>query len=297
MGLPPFAEVEMNQYPPVSMPTTVEQAWAEAQKPGSTFVAGGTIVQMRREQGFDMGNRFVSLEQIRRLKTMIETDTAIYIGAFATLAECLNSKMVAQEQPLLVQALASIGAPAVRNRATLGGNIVYGKGDSIPALLVLEANVVLYHDGLATMPLSEWLQQKPNALLTEVEIGKWPDMTQRFWLYEKVGRRETFTASLVTVAGVAVLDNDQTIKELKLAVGGGEMVPHRLLEMEQRLIGKPLTNELLADVYQFIKQTGTLVGTPFATETYLRMVLANQIVSFVDGLRGGRGDGKTNDSL
>lgn len=297
MGLPPFAEVEMNGYPPVSMPTTVEQAWTEAQKSGSTFVAGGTIVQMRREQGFHIGDRLVSLEQIPRLKTIIETDTAVYIGAFATLADCLNNEMVTQEQPLLVRALASIGAPAVRNRATLGGNIVYGKGDSIPALLVLEANVVFYNEGTAAMPLSEWLQQKPNVLLTEVEIGKCLDMTQCFWLYEKVGRREAFTPSLVTVAGVAVLDNDQTIKELKLAVGGGEVVPQRLSEAEKRLIGKPLTNEVLADVYQFIKQTGTLVGTPFATEKYLRTVLANRIVSFIDGLRGGRGDGKTKHSL
>jgi len=79
----------------------------------------------------------------------------------------LNSPIVAETAPLLVQACAQVGAVQIRNMGTLGGNVANAAAcaDSLPALVCLDAAArLLSPAGEKIMPLAE-LVVKPNQTL------------------------------------------------------------------------------------------------------------------------------------
>src|SRR5262249_35635830 len=77
------------------------------------------------------------------LREIISTDSEWQIGAAATLTEI--EERMAGEIPALGDMLRVFGSRQIRNRATMGGNLVTASpiGDSAPGLLALDAEVVL----------------------------------------------------------------------------------------------------------------------------------------------------------
>ena len=114
-----------------------------AQFPEGRLIAGAT------ELGLDITKRFkkfptlLSVEAVPELKKIERTDTEWRIGAAATLTEI--EEQMADEFPVLANMLRAFGSRQIRNRATMGGNLVTASpiGDSAPLLLALNASVVL----------------------------------------------------------------------------------------------------------------------------------------------------------
>ena len=114
-----------------------------AQFPEGRLIAGAT------ELGLDITKRFkkfptlLSVEAVPELKKIERTDTEWRIGAAATLTEI--EEQMADEFPVLADMLRAFGSRQIRNRATMGGNLVTASpiGDSAPLLLALNASVVL----------------------------------------------------------------------------------------------------------------------------------------------------------
>ncbi|GAA3328190.1 hypothetical protein GCM10020331_071150 [Ectobacillus funiculus] len=117
----------------------------------------------------------INLEGIDEIKgvsrEVMSGRSVVRIGALTTLGSLLSSSLVLQHSPLVTEAVRGIAAPAVRNRATIGGNVASGIGDAIPALLAADALVSTF-DGSTrlTKPLWRWLQEKDNGQITSSEI-------------------------------------------------------------------------------------------------------------------------------
>ena len=113
------------------------------QFPDGRLIAGAT------ELGLDITKRYqkfptlISVEAVAELKEIKSTETEWHIGAAATLTQ-IEEKM-AEEFPALGDMLRVFGSRLIRNRATMGGNLVTASpiGDSAPVLLALDAKVVL----------------------------------------------------------------------------------------------------------------------------------------------------------
>ena len=113
------------------------------QFPDGRLVAGAT------ELGLDITKRFkrfptlISVEAVPELNGIKSTETEWHIGAAATLTQ-IEEKM-AEEFPMLGDMLRVFGSRLIRNRATMGGNLVTASpiGDSAPVLLALDAKVVI----------------------------------------------------------------------------------------------------------------------------------------------------------
>jgi xanthine dehydrogenase molybdopterin binding subunit/xanthine dehydrogenase small subunit len=122
------------------------------QFPDGRLVAGAT------ELGLDITKRYkkfptlISVEAVAELKEIKSTETEWHIGAAATLTQ-IEEKM-AEEFPALGDMLRVFGSRQIRNRATMGGNLVTASpiGDSAPVLLALDAKVVLVSSGDAPSP-------------------------------------------------------------------------------------------------------------------------------------------------
>jgi 4-hydroxybenzoyl-CoA reductase subunit beta len=110
----------------VTMPRTMPEL-LENLRPGDLGVkimAGGTDLLVNMKQGFHISRRLVwpgKVEELRRIS--IQSGGDISIGAMATLSDVASSDTVKSAYFSLSKAVLSIATPAIRNRATIGGNL------------------------------------------------------------------------------------------------------------------------------------------------------------------------------
>jgi xanthine dehydrogenase C subunit len=282
--------------PAVWQPDSIEAAWRLFQTlgKGSRFVAGGTWLRTQWESGIlVLPRHLISVASIAEMAAIQKKDSWISIGAGATLQACRKNSMLQTEFPHLIEAIRSIAAPSIRNMATLGGNVLSVVGDSIPALLVIGAELIWF-DGVncTTESLADWLLSISNVIQPEQRIllsiklplsysspnvsGK--QMSGRcLTFYHKVGRREAFTPSLVTVAYQGRVDADGSLCNIRIAVGGGTSYAMRLTMSESLLNGKRYSAALLQLLQPVIRDQIVSYSDAFATVQYRKNTAVNLI--------------------
>jgi carbon-monoxide dehydrogenase medium subunit len=257
--------------------------------PEGVYVSGGTLLRTQWESGLRrMPSHLINLGTLCECSCCGYADGQFVIGSQTTLASCCCDAAVRADFPLLAEALRHIAAPSVRNLATIGGNVVSRIGDSIPALLICDAELVwsegVSADGLQIETLSDWLacssgiQTDPNRLLMQIrlpmaatEIG--------FAYYDKVGRREAFTPSVVTAAIAGSIDGEGCFRDMKLAAGGGQTVPRRFPELEEWLEGSVGDEDTISELYERLMEQFDPVPDAFATADYRRRTAAHFITA------------------
>jgi len=265
----------------VWMPASLEEAWDLKERFGETtsFISGGTLMQTHWAKGLDAPSHLISLDGIKEMKgwgkELVNGESYTRLGAAIPLDFCRQNKELIH--PLLVEAARNIAAPAVRNRATIGGNIANGFGDLIPALLVLEADLSVYDgNSVQHQPIYDYIKSNNQSLIISAHVPD--DQTKRFF-YKKLCHREAFTPSVVTVAGTFHLHEKREISAVRLAVSGSTTQPQRLYQSEQLLEGSTLTNDQLQKVFQKIEVEFTPSTDSYSTATYKKSVASNWIVS------------------
>ncbi len=228
-------------------PETVSQALDNLTIPRTTLFAGGTDLMVKHGVRTGMRPAFkqdvVFTDAIAELKSIIftENDTkpVLSIGAAATLSEIERCPHIPE---LLRQAVIKIAAPAIRNRATLAGNICNASpaADSLPVLYVLNARVVLASvHGQRQLKIAEFISGPGKTALHTGEMLTHILLPAESWsetFYHKVGTRAANALTKVSVAGVAQLycdDSGETrLKQWRVAFGavGPTVIRHQELE-------------------------------------------------------------------
>ncbi|BAB04466.1 xanthine dehydrogenase subunit C [Halalkalibacterium halodurans] len=259
----------------------------------STFVSGATWLRAQWEENpVATPRHIIRLDHIPELKGvhLIEEGGGqkLIIGAMTTLSECMGDSLLHEWCPSVVTSCGQIAAPSVRNQGTIGGNVMTGTGDTLPALLTYDAQLCWYQRGrMEWETLETWLNRCQTTPLTEeqrilVRVGL-PLAPQNepkgFSFFTKVGRRETFIPSLVSVAGKGRLDRNGIVKYASLAVGGSAACPMRLSQAEALLEHQPISRRVMESLYSTIIQEFDVGDDPFATKVYKKKVAANLIVS------------------
>jgi len=268
----------------------------------ASYVAGGTLLRTQWEAGeADVPRHLIDITTIPGLRGIEKLESGLIVGAATTLGACRRDARIARYFPALTAALRSIASPAVRNLGTIGGNVVSRTGDSLPALMACRAELE-WNTGFSPMTeeATEWAErlqeQMPKAshLLVRIRL---PIVTPsevsplRFSYFRKVGRREAFVPSLVTVALCGGARADGTVSDVAIAVGGGRTIPHRLTGAEKLLKGRKVDAELLRDVHQAVVKGYRPAPDPFATEAYRKQTAANLVVAELRERLGESGKG------
>lgn len=279
--------------PAVYRPSSLLEAWKMKRQLGddALYAAGGTLLRTQWEAGTaGVPQTLIDLRGIEGVTGIIADEGECFIGALTDLSLCRKSPVLKALAPQLQEAVRAVAAPSVRNLATIGGNIACGYGDTLPALLVLDADLELY-DGvcLVRMPVSSWLSERwgdmqgrrQDAILTGIRISSVADAedTLRLTAYRKVGRRETFTPSLVTAALAGSLRSDGTLERVRLAAGGGSGCPQRLKQAEVLLEGNCQSAQLLSQVYDAVQTEFEPVADAFAGTAYRKRTAGNLIAA------------------
>lgn len=262
-------------------PRSVVEALEALSQPSSKAIAGGTALQLTWEAGAPKPSSLVDLSKLTELAGISVNATGLTLGASTPLADLLSNPMVLKYTPMLARAARDVAGPSVRTMGTLGGQIGWGTGCLLPALLALDASVT--HHSLKRVktntPLLDFLElsTQNQGLIEAIEIRAQADDAR--WTWCKVGLRAAFTIGVIAVAGV-IKTEGQTIRFLHLAAGSGATPPQRLTELEDTLLGGPVANLNEAMISQAISAP----GDGLRSAKYRKKVGARALVAGLIGL-------------
>ena len=183
------------------LPDSADQAVAEL-APNTTVMGGGTTVMPAAHAGALDAERVVGLARAGLDRIEREGGRTV-LGAMTPLAAVAELDGV----PALADAARAVGGPALRNMASVGGNLVVG-GDVAVALLALGAEV---RTSDRTIPLDEfWSSFRPGEeIVTAVAFDDDPRS-----VYLRLARRAANSPAVVSVA----------VSRSRVALGG--VAPH-----------------------------------------------------------------------
>ena len=223
--------------------------------PEARLIAGATELGLEISKRFKKFPALISLESVPELRRLEKKKNCWRIGGAVTLTQL--GEAIAEDFPMWAKMLWVFGARQIRNRATLGGNLVTASpiGDSAPILLALGADVVLASPrGMRTVPMADFFTGyrktalKPDEILLEVTVdagGPPKGMTRRREWF-KVSKRREMDISTVSAAFQVETDRNHVVTEARLAFGGVAATPARALRTEKFLRGKVWNEETVA---------------------------------------------------
>ena len=279
----------------VLAPFCLEELFALLERhPEALPMAGGTdlLVRLRRETAPD-DRPLLLLANVAELQGVTDMENEISIGAATTLSRLIADPLVEHHGPLLVRAAATIGAPAVRNMATIGGNISTASpaGDSLPPLYLLGAEVELASaQGKRRLPIGEFVAGPGRTRLQGREIitriilphaGPFP-----LQIFDKVGLRKSLAVAVASFSGMVRLSADGIVEEARFAWGSVGPTVVRLPELEADLAGARLDGETSRKAAEIVRQGVSPIDDIRATADYRRRVAANLLVRFLEGIHG-----------
>lgn len=105
-------------------PRTVDAAVAALAETGGAVHAGGVDLLDRMKEHVDEPSHLVTLLDVPgRDAIALEDDGGVHLGAGVTLAALAENDVVRRFLPSLAEAAGQAASPAIRHRATLGGNL------------------------------------------------------------------------------------------------------------------------------------------------------------------------------
>ena len=228
----------------VFMPQSLKEALRIRKEEKAIPFAGGTDLMVKRGRLRGLAPYFekpvLFLHKVKELTGVKFEEGRVRIGALSTLSEILENRDI----PLILKyAIAEIASPAIRNLATIGGNICNASpaGDTLPPLYVMNARVVLSSfTSEREMKIMDFIKGPGSTDLKEEELLKEIIIPVEFFnivFYRKVGTRKANSLSKVSFAGVAKLDNG-IIKDIRISFGAVAPTPLRAPEVEEEIIGK-----------------------------------------------------------
>lgn len=200
-------------------PRTLDEALAlRAAHPEATVVAGGTDLMVGVNFHRTAPSCLLDLSRVDELTAWARDESSISVGTGVTFARITDEL---DDLTALAEASATVGSPQIRNRATLGGNIVTASpaGDGIAALAAYDASIVVSRHGHADrrIPWDEFfLGPKQTALAGDelVVAAEWTPVDGP-GTFAKVGPR---SAMVIAVASVCV-QLDEPGHDVRIALG------------------------------------------------------------------------------
>ncbi len=252
---------------------------------GAKLIAGGQSLIPLLKLRFARPTALIDIGGITDLKSITVDDGTVRIGALATHWDIATSKEVEHACSMLGDAARGIGDPQVRNRGTIGGNVVHADpaSDWPVVLTALNARFVIQGPGGSSrsVPPSDFFRTPfepnlaANELLTAVEVPIFA-ANQRAE-YAKVAHPASGYA-VVCGAVVVTVDGD-LCTSASIAVGGLVPAPVKATSVEQALIGQTLNveNILAASIQVADDLGGDLISDFYASAEYRKAMVAVEI--------------------
>lgn len=257
-------------------PTTLSRALQLKKQRGADarIVAGGTDLILKMRDKVFSPTMLIDLRRIS-LDSISLTNDVMRLGAYVTQSQLLASADILKMYPALCAACREFAGPPIRNRGTLGGNIVNASpgADLLPPLLAYDASVVLASSGTEReLPLTEFFTgpgqtiMAPEEILTEIRMPVMPSRTASAFI--KLGQRRSMAIALVSVAARLTLDEKGVVSVARIVLGAVAPTPIRAHAAETVLTGGRLSDEMIAQAAHEAQDAAKPISDVRAHEPY-----------------------------
>ncbi len=249
-------------------PSTLQEAvkLLEAHIDGAQIVAGATDLILELERGQRPGvELLIDISRIPGQDMItLDDDGWIHLGPLVTHNHCAGSELVQQKAFTLARACWQVGAPQIRNRGTVAGNIITASpaNDAIPPLMALGAQLTLLSaDGERTVPIEDFYTgvrktvMKDGELMSDIAFPALAEDARSTFI--KIGLRRAQAISVVNAA-VVLLITEGRIEHSAITLGSVAPTIIHAAEAETYLIGK----ELQPDVIEKAAELAALAARP-----------------------------------
>ena len=279
------------------VPATLDEALLLRKDTGAVPLAGGTDIMVQGKRGLGLTPELpYPVMILSALKNELgairaDEDGAVEIGALVTAAEIASSPLVPWHVRM---AASSMGAIALRNTATIGGNIgnASPKGDLPQPLILLDAEVVLVSfDGERRMLLDDFILGAKKTDLHDDEIIKSvviPPHDFTYSYYKKIGMRRANAISKLSLSAAAVV-KDGLVVDFRASSGAAGPKVIRSREAESMIIRRPVEDipEIVPD---FLAAWDHAIS-PHAMPRYRRNTTARMLTRFLEAIVNGEESG------
>ncbi len=216
-------------------------------------------------------SRIPNLDKIYISKTGI-----IHLGPMVTHNHCVASKLIREKAYPLALACWEVGAPQIRNRGTVAGNLITASpaNDTITALMAMDAHVVLKSTlGERTVKLGDFYTgvRKTTMQSNEMLIDIWFQAIQKNQrgTFIKLALRHAQAISIVNVAILLTLDNLR-IRSAAITLGAVAPTIIHATNAEAFLQGKTLKEDIISQAAAMTMEAARPIDDIRASASYRR---------------------------
>ena len=279
-------------------PRKIEEALEILSKYGKEIkvIAGGTDLLIQYyDRLYEVGS-WLDLKNIKELKEIKIYQNQIEIGAMVTHAQLEKSEDIKKYFPILSQAAADIGSPQIKNRGTIGGNIVNASpaGDLLAPLMAYDAQFKLLSIQKETLiPAEEFFIGpkktilEPAQLLTRIILPLPSERTYGCWI--KIGKRKALIIATITLALVVEMAEDnKTVKDVRTCLGSVAPTPIEIKEIREKMIGKKFSELDFNQLGQIVEDKISPIDDIRGTREYRKDVAKNIMINALEEIGSAR---------
>lgn len=231
----------------------------------SRYMGGGTLVMRAVNHGSDGFDHVVRTTDPRLRRIRSEGDM-IELGAGVTMADILDSS----ELEFLAPAARSIGGPAIRNAASVGGNLFAPSpyGDFATVMMALDARV-MFANG-SSVPIDEFFAHRGSrhGLVDALAFRRPGSQECR---YAKVSRVRPKGVAVLSIAARLPLRLGR-VTGARIVFGAVGPVPVRARGVESILEGEPLDTAVISRAVSAVSRDLSPADDVLASAWYRREV-------------------------
>ncbi len=217
------------------------------------IVAGGTdlVLEIERHQRPGI-TTLIDISRIPGLDEIRLEDGFIHLGPLVTHAQAASEPLLYEQGYPLARASWEVGAPQIRNRGTVAGNLVTASpaNDTITPLMALDARLTLASvRGTRQVALRDFYQGVRKTVLADDEIVTdiaFPALqANQRGIFIKHALRRAQAISVVNIAVVLTFEGE-TVQQAAITLGAVAPTIIHAPEAEALLRGQPLSDAVIA---------------------------------------------------
>jgi xanthine dehydrogenase small subunit len=227
----------------------------EYEQKADFLIGGGTDLFVQREADL-LKSTVGFVSQKNGGDRIWQEKNKIFVDAHSTVSDFGDSVIIQKHFPEMQKFIRLFGSLPIRNRATVGGNIVNASpiGDMTSILLALNSNLHLQSGSSEREVLLKdffkgykSLDKVDSEILTKISFDI--PTQDSFFNYEKVSKRIHLDIASVNSAMQLKIDNG-IITQANISAGGVAPIPLYLAEMQKSLLGKELSANRISEAIQ-----------------------------------------------